>query len=166
MDLVTQYGADSAVSAIRELTSQEEAYVRYCIQGLNPSAAARAAGYSDPITAVATFAEREDICKALAYGREMIRQTALASGAMNFTRDDATMLYLEAHSTAENSSEKIRAVDSLVKLHGLAEPEKKEIKITTRDQMQALDSDKLLEIAGSDLVLSPDDYKVTTNERR
>ncbi len=158
MDNVSRFGGDHAMRMINTLTSQEEAYVRYCIQGINPSAAARSAGYSDPVSTLAEFAERDDIQKALAYGREMVRQAALNAGALDFKKDDATRMYLDAHSKAENATEMIRATDSLVKLHGLAEPEKKEIKITSRDQIQELDSAALLELAGSEIQLTPDQY--------
>lgn len=164
MDDITAHGAEYAAMAIKTLTSQEDAYVRYCLQGLNPSAALRSAGYKNPAQTLMEFSEREDIQLALAHGREMIRQTALAQGALEFSRDDATLMYLDAHSKAENATEMIRATDSLVKLHGLAEPEKKEIKVTSRNEIQALDSDELLRLAGSDIQLTPDDYIEVTDD--
>lgn len=166
MDDITKHGAEYASLAVRTLTSQEDAYVRYSIQGLNPSAALRAAGYKNPAQTLMEFAERDDIQTALAHGREMVRQTALAHGALEFSRDDATMMYLDAHSKAENATEMIRATDSLVKLHGLAEPEKKEVRVTNRHEIEALDSEELMKLAGSEIQLSPDDYtEVTESER-
>lgn len=143
---------------LKHLTSQEETYVLYRIRGINPKAAARSAGYPVPERAVADLGMREDITRAIAYGREMARQSALNAGALEFTRDDATRLYLEAHAKSATALEEIRAIDSLVKLHGLATPEKVEVSITRRDQLQQLDDEKLLEIAGQDITLNPEDY--------
>lgn len=143
---------------IGRLTSQEEVYVQRRAQGLNPLAAARAANYPQPTKAVAMLAQREDVTTAIAYAREMQRQVAIGSGSIDFTKDDATMMYLEAHATSETTADKIRATDSLVKLHGLATPEKREIVITSREQMQTLDDAELLKLAGQDIFLSPEDY--------
>lgn len=143
---------------IERLTSQEEVYVQRRTQGLNPSAAARAAGFRYPARAVAELAEREDITLAISYLRDMQRAVAVSAGAIEFTKDDATALYMEAHATSETAGEKIRAVDSLVKLHGLATPEKVEINITSREQMDSMDDQALMEMAGQDILLSPDEY--------
>jgi|TARA_R110000744_G_scaffold355849_1_gene462477 hypothetical protein len=149
---------------IQRLSIQEEVYVQRRTQGLNPLAAARAASYEKPAKAVALLSEREDVNLCISYMREMSRQVAINSGAIDFTKDDATCLYLEAHSTSETSAEKIRAVDSLVKLHGLATPEKVEINVTNRGQMDQLDDEALLKLSGQDIQLSPDDYMVIEND--
>lgn len=143
---------------IERLTAQEEVYVQRRTQGLNPSAAARAAGYPYPARAVSMLGEREDINLAISYLREMQRQVAVSAGAIEFTKDDATALYMEAHATSETAGEKIRAVDSLVKLHGLATPEKVEVNITSRAQMDAIDDDELMRMSGQDILLSPSEY--------
>lgn len=143
---------------IDKLSIQEEIYVQRRTQGLNPLAAARAANYRYPAKAVAELADRADVNLCISYMREMQRQTAIRAGAIEFTKDDATCLYLEAHATSETSAEKIRAVDSLVKLHGLATPEKVEINITARSQMEEMDDEALLKLAGQDIILEPEDY--------
>jgi hypothetical protein len=51
-------------------------------------------------------------------------------------------------------------VDSLVKLHGLSEPDKKEVVITSRDQLTVMDTEELARIAGSDILLDPSEYEV------
>lgn len=158
-DVVAEYAALS----VRTLTSQEEVYVGHCIRGMNPTASARAAGYTNVMEVVAGFAERDDIQTALAHGREVSRQLALQAGALEFTRDDATRLYLEAHSTADTAAERIRAVDSLVKLHGLSEPEKKEITVTSKEQLRTMDTEELSRIAGSDILLDPSQYMTIPN---
>ena len=149
---------------IGKLTAQEEMYVQRRTQGINPSAAARAAGYRKPARAVAELAEREDIKLAISYMREMQRQVAVQAGAIEFTKDDATALYLEAHAKSATAMEEIRAVDSLVKLHGLATPEKVEVNITHRSQMEAMDDEALLKLAGQNIQLTPEDYKVVSDE--
>lgn len=141
---------------IGSLTSQEELYVQRRTQGLEPLAAARAANYQQPKKAVAALLEREDINLAISYARELQRQNNILS--YQFDRDDATAMYLEAHATAETSMEKIRAVDSLVKLHGLAAAEKKEITITSRKQMQQMGDDELLKLSGATYTLDAESY--------
>ncbi len=150
---------------IGRLSIQEELYVQRRTQGLNPTAAARSANYSNPAKAVAELSEREDINTCISYMREMQRQTAIRAGAIEFTKDDATTLYLEAHATSETSAEKIRAVDSLVKLHGLATPEKVDINITSRSQMEQMDDEDLLKLAGQEIELAPEDYAVVNDEK-
>lgn len=145
---------------ITRLTSQEEHYVLLRTRGLNPLAAARSAGYHQPQQAVAKLAQREDVRDALAYFREMSRQTAIQAGAIEFTRNDATLLYLEAHAHAATATEEIKAVDSLVRLHGLATPEKVEINITARNQLEGLDDEALLRMAGQTIRLTPEEYRV------
>ena len=90
--------------------------------------------------------------------REMQRQVAVQAGAIEFTKDDATALYLEAHAKSATAMEEIRAVDSLVKLHGLATPEKVEVTVTNRSQMESMDDEQLMKLAGQEIHLSPDDY--------
>lgn len=149
---------------IRKLSSQEESYVLFRTRGLNPLAAARAAGYSQPQKAVAQLAQREDVRDALAYFREMSRQTAIQAGAIEFTRNDATLLYLEAHAKAATATEEIKAVDSLVKLHGLASPEKVSVTISSRDQLEGLGDEELLRLAGQTILLTPDQYTEVGDE--
>jgi hypothetical protein len=60
--------------------------------------------------------------------------------------------------------EEIKAVDSLVKLHGLATPEKVEININSRNQLEGLDDDALMRLAGQTVLLSPDQYQVREDE--
>ena len=152
--LSSQYGS----LGIAKLTSQEEVYVQRRTQGLNPSAAARAAGFRYPAKAVAEMADRDDIKLCISYLREMQRQMAINAGAIDFTKDDATVLYLESHAKAETAAEEIRAVDSLVKLHGLPTPERVELNITRRDQLEDMDDKDLLKMTGQDIQLSPADY--------
>ena len=51
-------------------------------------------------------------------------------------------------------------MDSLVRLHGLATPEKVEINITARNQLEGLDDEALLRMAGQTIRLTPEEYRV------
>ena len=157
------YSADYSALGIR-LSSQEEYYVMLRVRGVNPSAAARSAGFKAPAKAVAELAENQGITQAIAYFREMARSQAVAAGAIEFTKDDATALYMEAHAKSATATEEIKAVDSLVKLHGLLAPDKVEVTITRRDQLESLSDEKLLEMSGHDLALDPSQYEVIEEE--
>ena len=150
--------ADYHALGIHQLTSQEERYVQLRARSVNPTAAARGAGYSRPAVTVAELSERPEIQRGIAYFREQSRQAAVTAGAIVFTKEDATVLYLEAHAKSITSTEEVKAIDSLVKLHGLATPERVEIEITRRDQLQELSDDELLEMSQQDIFLSPDQY--------
>jgi hypothetical protein len=82
---------------------------------------------------------------------------------ITFTKDMATVLYLEAHKKSKDATEEIKAVDSLVRLHSLAEPEKKVIEVHRADQIKDLDDQALIELAGYDISLDPKDYEVVTD---
>ena len=89
---------------------------------------------------------------------EIRRQTIRAGVKVNFTKDDAALLYLEAHAKAKDATEEIKAVDSLVKLFGLAEPDKKEVTINSRDELKSLDDEALMQLAGEEILLDPSQY--------
>lgn len=148
---------------LHRLTAQEEHYVQMRVRGLNPNAAAKASGYTNVMKSVAELHQRPEIDEAIVFYREASKQAAIRAGAIaEFTKDDATRLYLEAHAKSANSTEEIKAVDSLVKLHGLAEPEKRTIEITSREQMETMDDAALLEITGQEILLSPSEYTKET----
>ncbi|MGR5253653.1 hypothetical protein ACPV5S_15755 [Vibrio astriarenae] len=140
------------------MSSQEQSYVMYRVRGLNPSAAARSAGYPQPQKSGFALETRDDVLRAISHFLELARQETTVNA--KFTKDDATALYLEAHAKAANATEEIKAVDSLVKLHGLAEPEKRQVEITHRDQLDTLDDDELMKLAGHTYELAPEDYVV------
>lgn len=140
------------------LTAQEETFVQMRMRGLNPIASARAAGFKTPTKAARDLALRPEIDEAIAYFREQAKLLAVHAGAIEFTKDDATLLYLQAHAKAGTATEEIKAVDSLVKLHGLAAPEKKQVEITSREQLGGMSDEELQKLAGRTFNLSPDDY--------
>jgi hypothetical protein len=150
---------------VGKLTAQQETYVQRRAIGMNPSAAARMAGYRNVKKALEELALIPEIEDAICYLREAQRQTAIDAGAIEFTKDNATALYLAAHAKAEDAQTEIRAVDSLVKLHGLAAPEKKEIQVTSREQLKGMSDEQLMSLAGKDIQLDPSQYvEVTADE--
>ncbi len=152
------YADDYFALGINTMTSQEESYVQARARNVNPTAAARAAGYRKPAIAVAELAERPDVQKAIAYFREMSRQAAIDAGAIEFTRNDATMMLMEAHAKSATATEEVNAIDKLIKLHGLNTPEKVEVNITRKDQLEELSDDELLKLSKQDIHLSPEEY--------
>ncbi|MEH8108031.1 hypothetical protein [Gallibacterium anatis] len=100
--------------------------------------------------------------RALVYYRERIREKAVNEGVeIQFTRADAHMMYLQAHSHAACATEEIKAVDSMVKLWGLAAPEKKEVEITNRKQLENMSDSELQKLTGLTYNLDPSDYVVS-----
>ena len=149
---------------IHSLTTQEESYVQLRTRNVNPTAAARSAGYRQPAIAVADLAERVDVQRAIAYFREQSRQAAIDAGAIEFTRNDATAMLMEAHAKSATATEEVNAIDKLIKLHGLNTPETIEVNITRVDQLDDLSDDDLLKLSKQDIALSPEDYTSTTEE--
>ena len=146
----------------RKVTAQEERYLQMRLRGLLPSAAARSAGLPHTSVDIKMMHDRNPhLDEILISYRESIREQAIHAGVqIEFTRNDATLLYLQAHAKSETAMEEIRAVDSLVKLHGLAAPEKKEIvtNVTNVTQIQQLSDEQLAALAGKVINLDPDQY--------
>ncbi|HDR1870587.1 hypothetical protein ACFGWE_03605 [Pasteurella multocida] len=70
------------------------------------------------------------------------------------------MMYLQAHSHSANATEEIKAVDSMVKLWGLAAPEKKEVQITSKKQLETMSDAELQKHTGMVYDLDPSAYVV------
>jgi len=147
---------------INTLTSQEESYVQLRARNVNPSAAARSAGYRKPALAVADLAERADVQRAIAYFREMSRQASIDAGAIEFTRNDATAMLMESHAKSATATEEVNAIDKLIKLHGLNTPDTLEINVTRKDQLEELSDEDLMKLSKQDILLSPEEYSTTT----
>ena len=142
------------------LTSQEEQYVLLRCRGLTPEAAATAVGL--PADAQSLYSLHENkpaIDGALVAMRDKVRRVSIMAGVrVNFSRDDAALLYLEAHAKSANATEEIKAVEGLVKLFGLQEPEKKELRIRSRADLQEMDDSELARMACQDIPLDPSEY--------
>nr|DAW72812.1 MAG TPA: hypothetical protein [Caudoviricetes sp.] len=149
---------------IERLTPKEELYIQYRLRGLTPLAAAKRAqlGITNMEQLNALHDKKPQLDSALIYFRERVREKAINDGVeITFTRADAHMMYLHAHSHAADATEEIRAVDSMVKLWGLAAPEKKQVEITNKKQLEMLSDQELQQLTGMTYNLDPGDYKVS-----
>ncbi len=133
-----------------ELTAQEQEFVNLTVRGITPIRAAKHLG----ITAIEALemAANQKVVKAIEQVRSFfnIVESYRAPKDIKFTRDDATMLYMEAHAKAKDATEEIKAIDSLVKLHGIAAPEKREVKVTNESQIRSLPTEELIRLAESE----------------
>lgn len=146
--------------ALKPLTVQQEQYVMLRIRGLTPEAAAFHAKLPNDIESIYQMHNENPAIDAyLVQMREEVRRQSIRAGVkINFTRDDAALLYLEAHAKSANATEEIKAVDSLVKLFGLAEPDKKEVTVNNREQLRELSNDELMQVTGKEILLDPSQY--------
>jgi hypothetical protein len=143
-----------------DLTAQERSFVTLLLRGLNPAMAASSLGMS--ASDGLELAVEERIRKHLDYMRPMLDPKMYqAQGDISFTRNDATLLYMEAHKKAKDATEEIKAVDSLVKLHDLLQPQKVEVTVQRMDQLRGLDDNELQELAELDIELDPKNYRVS-----
>ena len=142
------------------LTSQEEQYVLLRCRGLTPEASATAVGLPADTKSLHSMHERKPaIDGALVTMRDKVRRASIMAGVrVNFSRDDAALLYLEAHAKSANATEEIKAVEGLVKLFGLQEPEKKELRIRSRADLLEMDDSELARVSGQDIPLDPSEY--------
>lgn len=147
---------------VRNLTPKEELYIQYRVRGLTPSAAAKKAGIPSKIEEINALHDRKpELDRAIIYYRERIRERAITDGLeIEFSRADAHLMYLHAHSHAANATEEIKAVDSMVKLWGLAAPEKKQVEVTTKKQLEGLSNEELQKYTGMVYDLDPSAYVV------
>lgn len=156
----------NSADSMKPLTVQQEQYVMLRIRGLTPEAAAFHAKLPNDIESLYKMHEENPAIDAyLVQMREEVRRQTIRAGVrVNFTRDDAAIMYLEAHAKSANATEEIKAVDSLVKLFGLAEPDKKEVTVTNREQLKELSNEELMQMAGREILLAPNQYVVQGDE--
>ena len=131
---------------LNDLTVQQEKLVQLVASGMSVAAAGRAAGYAHP-NAARDAAKRPAVSKALEFLREEMRET------VNFKRENAHMMYMEAYTSSANATEMKNTVDSLVKLHGLAIPDNStqvNIHIQGTKQLERMSDEDLLKLAGQD----------------
>lgn len=152
--------------ALQMLTHQQEQYVRLRCRGLTPEAAANAARLPSDIDSIFRMHEENPLLdEYLLQMREEIRRNTVRAGVrVQFTKDDAALLYLEAHAKSKDATEEIKAVDSLVKLYGLAEPEKREVKVTGKEDLMELEDKDLMALAGEEILLDPSEYMARSDE--
>lgn len=130
---------------LSDLTVQQEKLVHMMASGMTIAAAGRAAGYASYETA-RDAAKRPAVQQALEYFREQMREE------VKFTRAHAHRMYMEAYTASATATEMKATTDSLVKLHGLSQPENAtQININlnaTSKQLERMSDEELLELAG------------------
>ena len=128
------------------LTIQQEKLVLLMSSGMSIAAAGRGAGYKSYSTAL-DAAKRPAVVQALEFYRDQMRET------VKFDRANAHTMYMEAYNASATATEMKNTVDSLVKLHGLAQPDNAtqvNININNTKQLERMTDAELLEIAGKD----------------
>ena len=103
------------------LTSQERIFVGSVLKGSTKIAAATAAGYLTPKNAAYTVPNNRNVKAALIAGREAFAKE------VDFSRRKAHEMLMDAHRNAADTNEQVMAIRELIKLHGVAAAEKKEI---------------------------------------
>lgn len=139
---------------LNDLTVQQEKLVSLMASGMTIAAAGRGAGYSSYPSALEA-SKKPAVQKALAYYREQMREE------VKFERSNAHVMYMDAYNASATATEMKNTVDSLVKLHGLAQPDTAvQVNLNmnaTSKQLERLSDEELLEIAGKNTdYLEPD----------
>lgn len=107
--------------ALAPLTHMQRVYVESRFKGMSKIASATAAGCANPQKNAYKIEDSVSVKRAMAEIREV------GAAEVNFGVKDAYDMYMTAFHTAATSAEMTKAVDSMVKLLGLAKPEVKEI---------------------------------------
>jgi predicted solute-binding protein len=132
-----------------KLDTQSQRFVMLYCSGMTYAAAGNAVGIDK--SKIQRFANSDKIQHAIRlYRKEQKR-------AVDFTREDAHAMYMDAFATSDNATEKKNVVDSLVKLHDVAKrPDptpRNQVNIqinATQEQLQSMPDDALLRIIGMD----------------
>lgn len=138
------------------LTFQEQRFVMFCMKGLQPVAAARAAGYTAELAGPSLLRQ-----KRIRQAMQNVTQYELYDTRV--TRERLTHMLFEAHSHAATATEEINAIRELGKMHGTYEATKVEhkvdleAKITNVRQLEQLSDAELAQLAGDKPLFSPED---------
>ena len=133
--------------SISSLTVQQEKLVMLVASGMSVAAAGRAAGYA--CAQSANVAINSEKCqKALNYFREQYREK------VEFTVANAHSMYMEAYTSSANATEMKNTTDSLVKLHGLVQPDNTtQVNVqvnASAKQLERLSDEELVKLVGKD----------------
>ena len=131
---------------VEPLTDVQRLFVLAKLEGMTDVAAATAAGISNPKSRAYQIAKHPAVIEALKKGIEI-----LATEVM-FTRRHAHELLLDAHRNAANTTEQVMAIREMIKLHGVAAPEVKELHTTVKGEIEhrevrELTDEQLLQLA-------------------
>lgn len=131
---------------LADLTVQEEKFVLLATSGMSLAAAGRAVGLQHRQHAF-KMSKKPAVAKALEYYRGEMREK------LNFTRENAHKMYMEAYQGSANATEMVKATDSLVKLHALITPEpvnQVNINLSSEKVLNAMSDEELLAVMGKD----------------
>jgi phage terminase small subunit len=131
---------------LEPLTERQRIYVESRLRGLSKMASATAAGISNPKHNAYQFEKRPAVREAIRAGME-----ALATEVM-FTRKKAHDMLMDAHRNAASTTEQVFAIKELIKLHGVAAPEVKELRHQVtgslkHEEVRQLSDTELLKLA-------------------
>lgn len=133
--------------SINALTVQQEKLVMLVASGMTVAAAGRAAGYASSQSA-SNAINKEQCQKALQYFREQQREK------VEFTIANAHSMYMEAYTASANATEMKNTTDSLVKLHGLVQPDtatQVNVQVNASSkQLERLSDEELVKLVGKD----------------
>ncbi len=107
--------------ALEPLTHMQRVYVESRFKGMSKIAAATAAGCANPQKNAYKIEDSVSVKNAMAEIR------AVGAAEVNFGVKEAYEMYMTSFHVAATSAEMTKAVDSMVKLLGIAKPEVKEI---------------------------------------
>lgn len=169
--LVTQRDIDYLQSlyptaGIAPLTSQEEVFLMHYLRGQSTKAAEEAAGMA--AGRGKKLLGRENVQKVL----EFVTEQHLTD--VRVTRDTLTQMLFESHAKSANATEEVMCIRELGKMHGLYESDKQratkinqfngDVQVNNVKQIERASEDELLRLAGNDIALEPDQYRVTYDE--
>lgn len=132
---------------LESLTHMQRLYVKARLEGLTKVASATAAGQASPQKNSHKFEESQSVRDALRLCKQ------ITADAVAFGRKEAHDMYTAAYHAAATSAEMTMAVNSLVKLHGLAAPEVKELRhkhsgsVDHQHQLEQLSDKDLAQLA-------------------
>lgn len=150
-ELVTLQGLYPSLQ-IKPFTAQQETLVTLILKGVNVPQAEKQAGYRQGGARI--FLKKEETQTILEWFRDQVVKE------IKFTRDQATMMYLEAHGKAASATEEIMATKELCKLHDLNLDAKhkgtniqindnsRQVNVSNAKQLERMDTAKLMELAG------------------
>lgn len=148
--------AKALPKALSKLSPRLRVFVQGRLDGLSKTAAAAAAGSTDPTKTGYDWSQREDVKAALDAAVEDLADEVV------FGRQEAHDMLMQAYYNAATASEQIQAVRELVNLHALAKPKVVEHKHehTHQGQLELMTDRELMKLAEMDDLALEGEYEV------
>lgn len=154
---------------LEPLTEKQRIYATCRLKGMSRIASATAAGCTNnPNSSAKAFDKSVAVQEVLTKGRELLANEIM------FDRRKAHEMLMEAHANAETATEQVVAIREMIKLHGVAAPEVKEIRqqisgTVTHEEVTRLSDADLLRLAKLDDDQVPDvlegEYELVEDQR-